>query len=232
MKAVAIIPARGGSKRIPRKNIRLFNGLPMIAYTIRKALDSGLFDAVIVSTDDEEIATIAKAYGAEVPFLRSAENSSDTATTAAVLTEILGQLKQSGRVFEHACCLYPTAPLLPEPALRSGFELLQTAQFDSVISVCRFSYPIQRSLKAEGNLLTFAWPENRSVRSQDLETHYHDAGQFYWFKTAGFEENKQLFTDKTGFVELQERYVQDIDNEEDWLLAEIKYAFIQQHEKR
>jgi len=232
MRSVAIIPARGGSKRIPRKNIRLFNGLPMIAYAIQKALDSGLFDSVLVSTDDEETAAIAKAHGAEVPFLRSAENSSDTATTAEVLTEVLDRLKKSGNAYENACCIYPTAPLLPETALKEGFELLETQQFDTVISACRFSYPVQRSLKAEGDLLRFAWPENRSARSQDLEIHYHDAGQFYWFKTAAFEEKKQLFTDRTGFIELPERYVQDIDNEEDWLLAEIKYAFIQQHEKR
>jgi len=229
MKSIAIIPARGGSKRIPRKNIRLFHGEPLIAFAIRKALESELFDSVLVSTDDEEIAAIARSFGAEVPFLRSADKASDTATTAEVLEEVLNILAEQGRSYKSACCIYPAVPLLPVERLREGYSQLVSGSFDSVISVCRFSYPVQRSLVVKGDAISFVWPENRSVRSQDLEPHFHDAGQFYWFRTAAFLQNRQLFTENSSFTELQERYVQDIDTPEDWLMAELKYTYLEQH---
>jgi N-acylneuraminate cytidylyltransferase len=231
MKSLAIIPARGGSKRIPRKNIRLFAGEPIIAFAIRKAIGSGLFDRIIVSTDDEEIAAISRSCGAEVPFLRTEKSASDTATTAEVLEEVLLNLAAQGETFDCACCIYPTVPLLPVSSLAEGCEKLSSGRLDAVISVCRFSHPVQRSLKITGETVSFVWPENRSVRSQDLEPYFHDAGQFYWFRTAAFLREKQLFMEKTGCVELAERYVQDIDNPEDWLLAELKHAYLQQHEQ-
>lgn len=232
MKSLAIIPARGGSKRIPRKNIKLFDGEPIIAFAIRKAIASRLFERIIVSTDDEEIAAISRPLGAEVPFLRTEKSASDTATTAEVLEEVLLNLAAQGETFDYACCIYPTVPLLPVSSLSQAFEKLSSGTLDSVIPVCRFSYPVQRSLKISGEIISFVWPDNRSVRSQDLAPYFHDAGQFYWFRTAAFLREKQLFMEKTGFVELVERYVQDIDNPEDWLLAEMKYAYLKKYEQR
>ncbi len=222
MKRIAIIPARGGSKRIPRKNIKPFLGKPIIAYSIEVALESKLFDEVMVSTDDAEIAEVAKKYGAKVPFLRSKKNADDYATTAQVLLEVLEQYSDSGLEFRQACCIYPTAPLVSADSLKEAFSKLDRGQYDSVIPVVAFSYPIWRSLKIEDDRLAMNWPEHLQSRSQDLPTAYHDAGQFYCFDVYGFKQSKELISANTSAILLSESQVQDIDTEEDWKMAELK----------
>ncbi len=228
MNRIAIIPARGGSKRIPRKNIRSFLGKPIIAYSIEVALKSGLFNEVMVSTDDKEIAKIAKKYGASVPFLRSIENSNDYATTVDVLKEVLNKYAESGNCFNQACCIYPTAPLVTSDALLNTYDKLIIGGWDCVFPVVEFSYPIQRSLIFNGDRIKMKWPENKWKRSQDLERAYHDAGQYYWFDVREFEKNENLWTDNTSSVVVSELNVQDIDNESDWKIAELKYQLINQ----
>lgn len=229
---IAIITARGGSKRIPRKNIKDFLGKPIIAYSIAAALDAGCFDEVMVSTDDKEIAEIAQRFGAKVPFLRSAEASNDFATTEEVLIEVLNEYRQRGEVFEHACCLYPTAPFVTAEKLSSGHDLLLKTGADTVLPVVRFGYPIQRAMKIEDNRLSMIWPEHINSRSQDLMTAYHDSGQFYFIKINRFLGTRRLFSDFTVPIELPESEVQDIDSEEDWKIAEMKYQMLQQSEVR
>ncbi len=226
--AIAIIPARGGSKRIPDKNIKLFLGKPIISYAIHCAMHSNLFDEVMVSTDSDKIAEIALKAGASVPFMRSAENSNDFATTADVLTEVFDQYKKIGRNYETACCIYPTAALINPEHLKAAEISLNKNNFDSVFSVLQYSYPIQRALKTKGDKIEMIWPENKNARSQDLETSYHDAGQFYFFKVKPFHENKNLFTGNSGFITLSEFEAQDIDNAGDWAMAELKYKYLQQ----
>lgn len=223
MKKIAIIPARGGSKRIPRKNIKLFLGKPIIAYSIEAAIQSGLFDQVMVSTDDEEISSIAKEYGASVPFLRSAENADDFATTSDVLFEVLGKLDEA---YEFACCIYPTAPFVNPSLLSESFNKLCEENFDSVFPVLQFGFPIQRALKVDERLrMELFNPEFKNIRSQDLEMSYHDAGQFYWFDVSSFLQNLSLYTKNTGVVILDELKAHDIDNEVDWKMAELKFTF-------
>jgi N-acylneuraminate cytidylyltransferase len=226
MSNVAIIPARGGSKRIPRKNIKLFLGKPVIAYSIETAINSGIFDYVMVSTDDFEIADIAKSYGAKVPFLRSHQTSNDFSTTADVIIEVLKELKKTGHEYENACCIYPTAPLLSEKSLVDTYNLLLTRNYNTVFPVCQFSYPVQRALKMDESNVSMIWPENLNVRSQDLQKVYHDAGQFYWLKTSAFLENQKMFSENSGAVILNEIQVQDIDNETDWKMAELKHTVL------
>jgi N-acylneuraminate cytidylyltransferase len=225
LSALAVIPARGGSKRIPRKNIRPFRGKPMLAWSIEAALASGLFSEVMVSTDDAEIAKVARDFGAVTPFVRSEATASDTATASAVLVEVLGDYARAGRAFETACLLYPTAPFVRTEHLLSGHDLLANGGFDVVLPVARFDYPIWRSLKrdAAGRIL-LNFPENLNARSQDLPPAYHDAGQWCWFKVAPFLKTRVLMGDNTGSVILPGTAVQDIDDEEDWALAEIKHA--------
>jgi N-acylneuraminate cytidylyltransferase len=226
-KNLCIIPARGGSKRIPRKNIKDFLGKPIIAYSIEAALKSELFDEVMVSTDDEEIAEVAKKYGAKVPFMRSKENADDYATTVDVLIEVVNNYKQSGKEFDYCCCIYPTAPLVKIEKLKSGFEKLKADEFDSVFPVVNFSYPIWRGLKKTSkDKFKMVWPEHLNSRSQDLEEVYHDAGQWYWFKPKHLLKNKTLFGDHTSCVVLEATEVQDIDTEMDWKLAELKYELL------
>jgi pseudaminic acid cytidylyltransferase len=229
--AVAIIPARGGSKRIPRKNIRNFLGNPIIKYSIDIAIQSGLFDEIMVSTDDFEIAKISRKFGAQVPFMRSARTSDDTATTAEVLREVLLEYQSRGRVFENACCIYPTAPLMSADRLKQGYNLLREYQAESVIPVVRYSYPIQRALKIEKEMLTMIWPENVNTRSQDLMQTYHDAGQFCWFKVENFIMSQQLFNKRTVPLVIPESEVQDIDTIEDWQIAEMKYSLLKKKGK-
>jgi len=227
MTKVAIITARGGSKRIPRKNIKLFRDKPIIAYSIEAALQSNLFDLVMVSTDDEEIATVAKAHGAEVPFYRSAATSDDHATTAAVITEVLQQLATQGLRFTEACCIYPTAPFVSVEHLQTAHALLRKQQFATVFPVAKFSYPVQRGLTVnEAGNVSMLWPENLNKRSQDLPPVFHDAGQFYWINIAAFGKEQKLFTSHSGVIVLDELEVQDIDNETDWKLAELKHALL------
>jgi N-acylneuraminate cytidylyltransferase len=224
MSIIAIIPARGGSKRIPRKNVRPFLGKPAICYAIEAALGAGIFHEVMVSTDDAQIANIASSAGASVPFLRSAKTSTDFATTAEVLCEVLGEYEARSQHFELGCCLYPTALFVTPQRLREGHErLVSDVALDGVLPVAQFGYPIWRSLKLEEGRVTMNWPENADRRSQDLPPAYHDAGQFYWFRTASLLEYRRMFMPQSAALVVPAWSVQDIDTEEDWLLAELKY---------
>ena len=193
-----------------------------MAYSIEVALDTGLFDEVMVSTDDEEIAQIARNYGARVPFYRSVQNSDDFATTYDVLAEVISQYKEMGRHFDHLCCIYPCAPLINPLVLKQSYQKLIVG-LDTVIPVVPFSYPIQRCLVKENNILKYKFPEFELSRSQDLEQTFHDAGQFYWCHISSLLKNKRLISENLGYVELSDLEVQDIDNEIDWQLAEMKY---------
>ena len=221
MARLAIIPARGGSKRIPRKNIKNFHGKPIIAYSIEAALKSGLFDEVMVSTDDEEIKIISLEYGAKVPFLRSENTSNDTATTLEVIREVLESYKKEDRTFDEVCCIYPTAPLMKSSHLTAGLDLLEN-EIASVFPVVPFSFPILRSLKVdEDNFVSMNWPEYSHTRSQDLPAAYHDAGQWYWLRPELISNS--LYSDNSKVIILSEMEVQDIDNESDWKMAEVKW---------
>ncbi|MBT8297888.1 MAG: pseudaminic acid cytidylyltransferase, partial [Maribacter sp.] len=215
---------RGGSKRIPGKNIRDFLGKPIIAYSIETALASNLFDEVMVSTDSKDIAQVAREYGAQVPFMRSNESADDHATTVDVLKEVLLQYKDYRRLFEYACCIYPTAPFVTDELLITAFTQLKEKKLDCVFPVTPFGYPIQRALRLDQNgLIGLMEPKNLDVRSQDLETFFHDTGQFYFFNIEVFFQKGQLWTDRSGCIVVDETKVQDIDNEVDWKLAELKY---------
>ena len=249
MSSIAIITARGGSKRIPRKNIRDFCGRPILLYSIEAALQAGVFDTVMVSTDDEEIAHIARDAGAAVPFLRSEKTSDDFATTADVLLEVLDRYAERGETFTTGCCIYPTAPFVTAKKLCDGMHRLSETGADSLIPVVRFSYPVQRGMViraagASGNdkasdgtatgadsaaglvRLVFAQPEYLNARSQDLEPYYHDVGQFYCFKVDSFRKNRHMMVGHVIPLEVPETEVQDIDNETDWKLAELKYRLM------
>lgn len=219
MKNLCIIPARGGSKRIPRKNIRPFLGKPIIVYSIETALESMLFDVVMVSTDDTEIAELVKDFGAEVPFMRSTKNADDFATTVDVIKEVVSEYEKIGQKFTNICCIYPTAPFVTVERLKEGYKLID--RFDSVVPVTEFSFPVWRAfrLDKESNL-KYQWPEFEKSRSQDLEKLYHDAGQWYWIKNSIL--NNSLITSKTGSIMLSNLETQDIDNETDWRIAEMK----------
>ncbi len=222
MPNLCIIPARGGSKRIPRKNIRLFNGKPIIAYSIELAKKCGLFDEIMVSTDDTEIAKIAIEYGAKVPFFRSETNANDFATTLDVLNEVVEFYRNNGRLFDYILCIYPTAVLADFEDIQLGYSKL--GNFEMIFPITKFSYPPQRSyLITENNNLNFVFPENENKRSQDLDQWFHDAGQWYWYQVNRME--KGLNHLNKGFVEIPNIMVQDIDNDEDWILAELKYKF-------
>ncbi len=225
MKNLCIIPARGGSKRIPRKNIRDFLGKPIIACSIEVALKSELFDEVMVSTDDKEIAEISKMFEAKVPFMRSKKTSTDFATTIDVIKEVIASYYKRGMEYDYACCIYPTAPLIKIEHLNDGFKRLTEENRDCVFPVVPFSYPIWRGLRIKNNLTEMIWKEQEKSRSQDLEPTYHDAGQWYWFKPDKIDDS--LFTNNTSSIVLKETEVQDIDNETDWKLAELKYELIQ-----
>ncbi|RAJ33471.1 pseudaminic acid cytidylyltransferase [Pedobacter cryoconitis] len=227
-KCIAIITARGGSKRIPRKNVKDFLGYPIIKYSIDAALIAGCFDEIMVSTDDEDIASIALSLGATVPFMRSKENSNDFATTANVISEVLNEYKSLGHNFNYCCCIYPTAPFVTSEKLKTAYNKLLESGADSVVPVVSFGFPILRSFKIDNDLLKMNWPEYMNSRSQDLEPAYHDCGQFYFVKTEDFMRHKKLFTDRTVPFEMPESEVQDIDTEEDWKVAEIKYTFLLQ----
>ncbi len=226
MSTVAIITARGGSKRIPRKNVRPFLGKPIIAYAIETARQSGLFDAVMVSTDDDEIADIALSFGASVPFRRSVETANDFATTPDVLLEVLAEYEQRGQTFDVGCCIYPVAPLITAELLQRAHDKLQTGRFDSLYPVQRFGFPIQRAFHLRNDRLGWFQPEHALTRSQDLEPAYHDAGQFYWFNVAAFRQTGKLLTNNTGGIEISELQAQDVDTETDWQLAELKYRLL------
>lgn len=223
MTRIAIIPARGGSKRIPRKNIKLFLGKPIISYCIDVAKQSGMFDVIMVSTDDEEIAALARNYGASVPFLRSEATANDMATTYDVLSEVLLQYQEGGMKFDYACCIYPTAALTTSFMLERAFELLVTQNKHMVMPVVEYGHSIWRSLKMDDSCsLEYIWEEFKNSRSQDLPKAFHDAGQFYWFIPQEIIKAGKLFTNVAGFAVTQTD-VQDIDNLDDWHVAELKY---------
>lgn len=222
---IAIIPARGGSKRIPRKNVRPFAGKPLIAYSIEAARNSGLFDHIIVSTDDEEIAAIARQYGAETPFVRPPELSNDHATTVPVIRHAVQWVQEHLGPVELACCIYATAPFIQASALRAAHELLLAKQVQGyVFSATTFPFPIQRAFKlGPDGLVEMFHPENYNTRSQDLEEAYQDAGQFYWGSAESYLSGKIFFsTDSMAYV-LPRHMVQDIDTPEDWQRAELMY---------
>ena len=224
--AICIIPARGGSKRIPRKNIKLFHGKPLIAYSIELALNSELFSKVIVSTDDDEIAQIAKNYGAEVPFMRSSKLSDDFSSSGDVIVDAIQKLQEAGELFEYVCTIYATAPLLEEKYLKEGFEQLKNSNARMAFSVTSMPFPIQRTFKItqEGRCQMFT-PQHFQTRSQDLEEAYQDAGQFYWEKTTVQAEDIAFGSESIPII-LPRYLVQDIDTLEDWKRAEIAYEII------
>lgn len=223
MKRLAIITARGGSKRIPRKNIKPFLGKPILAYSIEAAVACGLFDEVMVSTEDEEIAEIAKQYGAKVPFYRSEKTAGDFATTNDVLLEVIEEYEKRGQFFDVACCIYPTAPFVTAEKIKDAMGQLETSDADTLIPVVQFSYPPQRAMVIRNGQLEFKYLEYIDSRSQDLEKEYHDVGQFYCFKVPAYKENKKLMLGSILPYVVDEMEVQDIDNESDWKIAEIKY---------
>lgn len=228
MKRLAIITARGGSKRIPRKNIKEFCGKPIIAYSIEAALESGVFDEVMVSTDDEEIAEIAIKYGAKIPFYRSEATANDFATTNDVIWEVLEEYEKRGQVFDAFCCMYPTAPFLKAERLTAAMDLLMNSDADKVFPVVEFSFPPLRGLLIEEDVLKFKYPEYMYTRSQDLEKLYHDAGQFYCFKTADYKATRSFWTGNIKPIVLSELEVQDIDTQTDWEIAEMKWKILNQ----
>jgi pseudaminic acid cytidylyltransferase len=220
---LCIIPARGGSKRIPRKNIKEFLGKPIIAYSIKAAIDSGLFDEVMVSTDNLEIADIAKKYGAKVPFMRSANNSDDFATTFDVIKEVINYYKEQSIEFDNLCCLYSCAPFVNPKVLLRAYNQLTKKNFDTVFPIIPFSFPIQRALRVNQGKVSMILEDNLNIRSQDLEKSFHDAGQFYWCNTKQLLSSEKLITSNSGGLEISELDAQDIDTDMDWDLAELKY---------
>ena len=226
MTKIAIIPARGGSKRIPKKNIKPFLGKSIIRYSIEAAIQSNLFDHVIVSTDDQEISKIAVESGAIVPFVRSEKNSDDHAILADVLLEVLLFYQAKNIYFDEVCCLLPTAPFVSSKQLKVSYNKLNIEKLDSVFPVLSYSFPIQRSLQIVQEKVKMVWEEHMSSRSQDLEKRYHDAGQYYWLRTEVFLQEKKLFMKNSGAIVISELEAQDIDTETDWKLAELKYKLL------
>ena len=226
MNAVAIITARGGSKRIPGKNKKDFLGKPIICYSIEAALASGVFEEVMVSTDDEEIAEIAKAAGASVPFMRSADTADDYATTDDVLMEVLEEYEKQGRTFAYMACIYPTAPFVTAKKLQNALQILKDNHASGVMPVVRFSFPPQRGMAIRDGVLDYCYPENALKRSQDLEPMYHDCGQFYIYDTVKFRACRGNLSEGYFPIEVPELEVQDIDNMVDWQLAEMKYEMM------
>ena len=231
MNAICIITARGGSKRIPGKNKKLFLGRPIICYSIEAALASGLFDEVMVSTDDREIAEISTKAGANVPFMRSNDTSGDYATTDDVLMEVLAKYQKMGKVFEYMACIYPTAPFVTAEKLKDAMRILVESGSGGVMPVVRFSFPPQRGMIVKDGRLEYCYPENAMKRSQDLETMYHDCGQFYCYHVAKYLACKGDLPKGYVPVITPETEVQDIDNLSDWELAEMKYKMMLQRKR-
>ncbi len=228
---IAIIPARGGSKRIPRKNIRPFCGQPMIRYAIQAAQAAGCFERIVVSTDDTEIAAVARQCGAETPFLRDATLADDHTGTSAVVVDAIRRLDRLGIQSDHYCCIYATVPLIRARDLLHAYQRLTASQADYAFSAAAFGFPIQRALQLTANgCATPFWPENMGKRSQDLTPAYQDAGQFYWGRREAWLGGRGVF-DGNGLAQVLPRYrVVDIDTEEDWQLAELLYQALQQHD--
>ena len=226
-RSIAIIPARGGSKRIPKKNIKLFNGKPIIAYSIEAACKAKLFHRIIVSTDSEKIAEVAEKYGAEVPFLRPPELADDHTGTEAVILHALNWLIDRRQAIDHFCCIYATAPFILPEYIRKGFELLQETKAVSAFCVCRYPAPIFRALKInDAHRLEMIWPKYLEVRSQDLPESYQDAGQFYWAETRRYLEEEKLYSSDAVPIILPWYQVVDIDTIEDWKMAELMFRVL------
>lgn len=226
MSNLAIITARGGSKRIPRKNIKEFCGKPIIDYSIEAAIKSGCFDEVMCSTDDDEIAEVAKRYGATVPFMRSAATANDFATTADVLNEVIAEYQKRGKNFDYFCCLYPTAPFVNAQRIKDGYDIMVAHNAAGAMPVVQYSYPIQRALRVTDGAISMREIEHLRSRSQDLEPMYHDAGQYYWYRTDAFLKNPNIMTSDPVAIITPEEEVQDIDTLDDWKMAEIKFTTI------
>ena len=226
---LCIITARGGSKRIPHKNIKNFCGKPIIAYSIEAAKESRLFDDIVVSTDDDKIMDISRSLGANVPFKRSEKNSDDYATIDQVLNEVLNEYEKRNNVsIDMFCCIYPTAPFLTGEKLTAAYNCMKAEDADAVVSVVKYSYPPQRGLIVDNSFLKFQFPQYYKTRSQDLESIYHDCGQFYFYKTQAFKNGDGQIIEKTFPFVIDETEVQDIDNETDWEMAELKYRLMRE----
>ena len=227
MNKICIIPARGGSKRIPKKNIRLFHGKPMIAYSIEAAKNSGIFDKIIVSTDDTEIADVAKSYGADIPFIRPSEISDDFTGTTVVIAHALHTTQEFYNTqFSAACCLYATAPFIQKDYLIKGYDLLKTHKTDFVVPVTSFPFPIQRAVKKSGNKIIPFSNDDMKKRSQDLTEAYHDAGQFYWGTDTAWQTKPDIWQNCVTPIIIPRYLVQDIDTPEDWDYAEMMFDMI------
>lgn len=221
---VAIIPARGGSKRIPRKNIKLFCGKPMIAWSIEAAQKSGIFDRIIVSTDDNEVAEVAKIYGAETPFLRPVELANDFTGTIPVIKHACEFINQEGGKIDYACCIYATAPFIEPDDIIEGFNIIKKSDADYAFAVTGYQYPIQRALRINDlNEISMINPELFNKRSQDLEEVWHDAGQFYWGSYKAWVSEIPVFSSKAKPIKLPRERTQDIDTPEDWRVAELLF---------
>ena len=225
---ICVIPARGGSKRIPRKNIKEFNGKPIIVYSIEAAFESNCFDQVIVSTDDNEIKEVAKKYGARVPFVRPAELSNDFTGTLPVVKHAIEWFENNNNTIENVCCLYATAPFIQSKIISEAYQQLISSKSDYCFSVTSFPFPIQRAIRiTQDDKVDMFYPENFNARSQDLEEAYHDAGQFYWGKAQAFKDELVVFSEVSSPYVLPRYLVQDIDTMEDWIRAELMYKAIQ-----
>lgn len=230
MSTIAIITARGGSKRIPQKNIKDFMGKPMLAYSIEAAKDSGIFDEVMVSTDSEEIANVAKKHGASVPFMRSERTSNDFAITYDVLEEVLSEYKKLGREYDSLCCIYPCVPFLRSDSLKNAFDLMKRKKANAIMPVCKYPVPVEWAMRINDDELVADDVEKQFVRSQDLKPAYFDAGMFYFYETEIFlSKRTTLFPNTLGYV-IDESECQDIDTPDDWKMAEMKYKLLHQGE--
>lgn len=226
MSIIAIITARGGSKRIPQKNIKIFMGKPMLAYAIEAAKKTGIFDEIMVSTDDEDIANVARKYGASVPFMRSQKTSDDFATTYDVLEEVIDEYKKMGKIFDELCCIYPCVPFLTSKTLQDAYKAMKDCQVDALQPVCKFPAPVERAMKIENNLIVPNDRESLKIRTQDLTPSYFDVGMFYYCKTDVMLLEKTLVPQKTSAYIIDELECQDIDTPDDWRIAEMKYKLL------
>jgi N-acylneuraminate cytidylyltransferase len=225
MKTIAVIPARGGSKRIERKNIKPFMGKPILAYAVEACLSADIFDEVMVSTDDSEISEIAKTYGAKVPFRRSKKTSDDFSTTNDVLLEVISEYRKIGKIFDTICCVYPCVPFLTSEILKESYKRFAMNDCDALMPVVKYPSPIQRAFRVNiDGFLEFREPENALKRSQDFEAMYYGVGMFYFKKVDEFIKNNGL-SKRISYVEMNEMQVHDIDNYRDWEIAELKYRF-------
>lgn len=221
MTSIAIIPARGGSKRILRKNVKLLAGIPAIAYPIELALSSGLFERVIVSTDDDEIADVSRKYGAEIPFLRSAELSNDFTITVEVIADVTEKLQSQKEEYDYICCIYPVTPLLTVNRLKQAFSTIESGSWDYVFPAIEFPSPVERGFKkGKSGLIEFSYPEFVNTRTQDIERTFHDAGQFYFGRSGAWSDRKSILNGNSTYIELAKNETFDIDDLEDWALVE------------